>query len=1115
MACSRLTLLALLALLATAVFGQGVTGSITGLVTDPSAAVVVAAKVSAKNTATGVTSVTETNSAGLFNVPSLTAGPYEVKVESPGFKGHVEANLVLDAARALRVDVSLQVGSVGESVTVQADAPLLQPESSTVSNQVNKTMLNALPFQLTGALRDPTSFVRLTPGATGGAFGANITGGRAFASEVLVDGAPVAYNAATNSPDQAHPSYDTIAEFKVEAVVPPAEYGRTSSGVVTMITQSGGNDVHGNMTLLLRNNVLDSRRYNARIPDVTRQAEYAGSIGGPLIIPKLYNGKNRTFYFGNYTGFQRINVPQGVTTTVATEAMRQGDFSDPRINPIFDPQTAAGSGSRTQFPGNRIPASRFGSFAKSIQNVIPASNVAGQLSGNFIGVGPATQPSDSFLVKIDHQISDKNKFSGNVRYQNPRRTHSRGPLPRVSDGFVDNPQSRNVVLSDDYFIRPNVSNRIQAGYTRFGNPTASSADIGLKVPGAFSGGFPAVTFDGQGFGAIANTDFRYEGDDNYNLQDSVIWTRGKHNIKFGARLDWFHFNFRPLGNEMGTYNFSQFATSQPNVGNTGHSYASFLLGGVNSASLSKGIPYGLRSRYFGTYIQDDWKITKRLTLNYGVRWELQNPWYEVVGRTSQLDITVPNPGAGNRLGAVVFGDKNKRGFQTTYLGGFGPRFGLAYQLTPKTIIRSGYGMFYAPIIGNNLSFQGYAAAIGISTQDGGITPVFNIDQGWPAGIVNPPPFLNPTVANNQNTSTSLTCAGCSGRLPRTSQWQLNVQRTVKDILFEGSYVGTVAHGITNNAQVRLNQVNPQNLSLGNLLRSNINAAEVRVAGYTPPYAGFNGTLSQALRAYPQYQDIATFNAPAGNSTYHAFLFKAEKRFANGLQFLVAYSASKTITDVAFDANGTLAAPQDQFNRRAEKSIANTDRPQRLVLSYFYELPFGAGKAWLKSGPMSKVFGGWGVASIHEYQAAAPLRITVPNGLPIFNGHLRPNRVADVPIRTGPGRGDFQPLNGLTGQAGDVLLNRAAFSTPTAFTFGNLGVYLPNVRAFGTRNEDISVMKKVRFLEKRAVEFRGDFFNAFNRRNLSGPITDLTNPNFGRITGQGNPRTIQLGFRLDF
>jgi hypothetical protein len=531
--------------------------------------------------------------------------------------------------------------------------------------------------------------------------------------------------------------------------------------------------------------------------------------------------------------------------------------------------------------------------------------------------------------------------------------------------------------------------------------------------------------------------------------------------------------------------------------------------------MSKGFPYGLRSRYFGTFIQDDWKVTRKLTMNCGLRWEFQNPWYEVVGRTSLMDPTVPNPGAGNRLGALVFGDKNRRGFQETYLGGFGPRIGLAYQILDKTVLRAGYGMFYAPIIGNNLNFQGYTSAIGIASTDGGLSPVFNIDQGWPAALVRLPPFLDPTFANNSNTATALTCAGCSGRLPRTSQWQMNVQRTIKDILFEASYVGTVAHGITNNAQVQLNQLHPDTLGLGNLLRANINSAEVRAAGFSPPYAGFNGTLAQALRAFPQYQGITTYNAPVGNSTYHAFLFKAEKRFSNGLQFLVSYSASKTLTDVAFDANGVLAAPQDQFNRRAEKALANTDRPQRLVLSYLYELPVGPGKRFLNKGTAGKVLGGWAVASIHEYQAAAPLRITVPNGLPIFNGHLRPNRVGDGEIRTGPGRGDFQPLNSLSGQTGDVLLDRNTFAVPGPFTFGNLGVFLPDVRAFGTRNEDISVLKRFVLRETKRVEFRGDFFNAFNRRNLSGPVTDLTNPNFGKITGQGNPRTIQLGFRVDF
>ena len=270
-----------------------------------------------------------------------------------------------------------------------------------------------------------------------------------------------------------------------------------------------------------------------------------------------------------------------------------------------------------------------------------------------------------------------------------------------------------------------------------------------------------------------------------------------------------------------------------------------------------------------------------------------------------------------------------------------------------------------------------------------------------------------------------------------------------------------------------------------------------------------------MRPFPQYQGITTYQTATGNSTYHAFLFKSEKRFSNGLQFLAAYTNSKTLTDVAFDANGQLAAPQNQYNRRAEKSLANTDIPQRLVLSYVYELPWGRGKRLLSHGALSQVLGGWTFSGIHTYQSGGVLRITTPNNLPIFNGQLRPNRLSGVPILIGPGRGEFQPRNALSGQAGDLMLNRSAFAVPDSFTFGNLGVYLPDVRAFGSRTEDLSLAKRFYFMERRSIEFRADFFNAFNRRNLSGPVTDLSNANFGRITGQGSPRSVEWGARIDF
>lgn len=1115
----RLVLLILFTLLfSVAAFSQGVTGAITGVVMDPQQAAVAGAKVTVTSVQTGSVNTTETNSSGVYNVPSLRVGTYEIRVEAAGFKTYVQQNVAIEVARVVRLDPVLEIGAVGDSVTVQAGAELLQTETSSISTQVSKKMLDDLPFALTGASRDPTNFIRLTPGATGGAFGANIAGGRAFASEVLVDGVPIAYNAATNSPDTDHPSYDSIAEFRVEAVIPPAEYGRTSGGVVTMVTRSGTNELHGDVLTLLRNNIFDARKYNARIADITRQAEFAGSAGGPLSIPKIYNGKNRTFFFGTYTGFRRVNVPQGVTGTVGTNRQRNGDFSE-ISQPIYDPLTADANGVRQQFPGNIIPANRISNFAKAINAVIPGPNAPG-LSNNFLGGTPATQNEDHVLIKIDHQISDKNKFSGNVRYENNRRTFSRGPLPQASDGFKDAPNSRNVVLSDDYIIRPNLINRVQAGYVRFQNPTASSQNIGLRVPGAFSAGFPAVTFSSGGYTPIANTDFRFEGDDNYDLQDSVSFTKGKHNFKFGARIDQFRFNFVPLGNEAGTFGFSPFATSQPGVNSTGNAYASFLLGLVDSASVSKGTPYNLRSNYAGFYAQDDWKATQKLTVNYGLRWEYQNPWYEAAGRLSQFDATVPNPGAGGRLGAVVFagdgpGRRGGKRFQQTYLGAVGPRLGLAYQMSATTVVRAGYAITYAPIIGNNVNLQGFNTSVNISSQNGGLTPILNIDQGFPPGLVQPPPFILPTVANNQSTATSQDNRGGSGRLAQTQQWQLNVQQTFKSILFETSYVGTVGHHIGNNSLVQINQLDPRYLSLGSLLTRNISDPAVQTAGFLAPYAGFNGTLAQSLRPYPQYQGLTTQDSPTGNSTYHALLFKSQKRFSSGLQYLVSYAFSKTLTDIAFDSNGSLAAPQDQFNRRQQKTIAPTDVPQRLVISYSYEMPWGKGKRFLNSGIAGRVFGGFSVAGIHTYQSGTPVRLTIPNNLPIFGGQLRPNLVQGVPILIGPGRGGFQPLNSLSGQRGDLYLNKDAFATPAPFTLGNLGYALPNVRAFGSAGEDLSLVKKTYFAETRSFEFRADAFNAFNRRNLNGLVADLSNPNFGRYTGQGGARVVQLGFRLDF
>ncbi|MBI3682764.1 MAG: TonB-dependent receptor [Acidobacteria bacterium] len=886
-----------------------------------------------------------------------------------------------------------------------------------------------------------------------------------------------------------------------------------------MVTsRSGANDPHGNLFLLLRNNVLDARRYNASIADLTRQGEFGGALGGPVILPKIYNGRNRTFFFFifffNYTGFRRENGVQGRLATLATERMRDGDFSEVTQR-IFDLLSAGPGQPRQQFPGNRIPASRFSAFAKAIHAVLPLPNLPG-IANNYTSGLPSLNNINTYYARLDHAWNPNHRMSFAVRPRLEDRDNN-GVLPNFIDRTYQPLYTVNATISDDLVLKPNLVNHLQVGYTRFFAEVSRSLSIGVKVPGAFESGFPGVRFAGQGFAAIGQGDDRFNTANNYNLAEALSWTGGRHNFKFGLRFDLFQHTLFTVGFREGQYTFSQFATSQPQAAGTGHSAASFMLGLVNNASMALGVPLGYRSRYYGFYAQDDWKLTNRLTLNYGLRYEFQTPFSEVAGRISQMDRAVPNPEASGLRGALVFGGDGsgrtgRKTFYQTYLAGLGPRFGLAYKLASNTVLRAGYGMFYSDLIGFDLDSQGFSSNVSVASQDGGLTPAFQIDQGWPAGLVRLPPFIDPAGANGQAASTSDTRRGQAARLPRTSQWQFGVQQNIRSVLVEMSYAGTVAHGITNNALERVNQLHPSYLSLGPLLTRNITDAAVAAAGFRAPYPGFRGTLAQSLRAFPQYQDITTVDSATGNSTYHALFVKSEKRFSHGLQFLISYAFAKNLTDVTF-MSGNLAPPQDQFNRRAEKSISDVDVPQRLAISYVYELPAGRGKPWLSGGLAAALAGEWSVAGIHSFESGGPVRVTTPNGLPLFGGHLRPNRVGGVLIRTAADRANFRPFNSLSGEQGDFYLNREAFAAPAAFTPGNLGLMLPDVRSFGSVTEDFSLFRRFRLLERWSAEVRADFFNAFNRRNLAEPVADLSNPSFGRILSQGSARIIQLGLRV--
>lgn len=1102
-------------------WGQGAMGSVTGLVIDPTGATVAEAALTLRNQNTREEMRTKTTENGAFNFPSVKIGIYDLEVEKSGFKKYVAEGLRVEAAVATRINVRLDVGAVSESISVRAEPPLLQTETSSAGTVVNRSLLDKVPFQLTGTNRDVTSFIRLAPGVAGGAnnFSLNITGGRQHATEVLVDGVTNIYRGAFGSPFSVRPSMTSVSEFRVETAVPPAEYGRTSSGVVIITTRSGTNQFHGGAEFLLRNNVFDARRYNAVRADVTRQGEGALSLGGPVLLPKLYNGKNRTFFFTDFTVFRRINEPQGVVRTVGTAAMRGGDFSGVAQR-IYDPASATNAQQRTPFPENQIPSSRISAFARALLNVIPAPNLP-TAADNFTGSQRNIEKMTVFLLKLDHSFNERHRTTLIGRPSWNVRDNYNGPWGRARlEGFYDKPYAPHINMSYDWIAGPRLLNRLTVGYTNWFSLFLQTPKIDYQVPNSFGPGFPVLLFTGQGLSRIGENVDRTVGSNLIHVQDALSYSKGRHNFKFGLRYDWLEDNTETLGNRNGTYTFSPVTTSLPGAANTGHAFASFLLGAPSNAAMQFGFPLLGRSTAWGFYAQDDWKATSRLTLNYGLRYEIQQPWYERDGNSSNLDLTLPNAAAGGLPGAYVYGGvgpgrTGRKKFVNNYYEAFGPRFGLAYRLGGTTVFRAGAGIFYAPRRGVAVITDGFSSNPSVASLDGGLSPAFFLDTGWPQGVAVRPPFIDPVRLNGRAVSfVNPDSQRGSGRLPRTYQMQVSIQQRLGAGVLEVGWVSTQARHIPGTTLENLNQVDPRYLALGALLTRNINDPQVAAQGFRAPFPGFSGTLAQALRPFPQYQAITYVDSPAGNTNYHGLLVKYEQRFSKGIALLISYTFSKNITDIEQVSGGT-AQLQNAFDRRAERAVANIDVPHRWISSLAWDLPLGKGQRWLNRGLASHLLGGFSVAAILNYESGVPLRITIPNNLPLFGGQLRPNLVGGVSPFVANSHGTFRPFNSLSGERGDVQLNSAAFVAPPPFSFGNLAPFLPTVRSFGYSNEDLSLSKRFELREQHNLELRTDWFNAPNRRQLSAPVTDLTSPNFGRITSQKSARVIQFGIRYWF
>ncbi|MCI0723106.1 MAG: TonB-dependent receptor [Acidobacteria bacterium] len=1123
-----------------AAFGQSTTGQITGRITDPSGAVVQTAKVNVTNVSTGIKRESSSNEEGYYTVPLLQPGDYRIDVQQPGFKAVSRSGIKVNVDQVLRIDFIMEVGEVTETIDVTSSPPQLQSGSSDIGTTVDAATILDLPLAVGGTVRNPLEFIKLVPGFSGTINndpGSNSTvfkfnGGQENATDVLVDGATIQLVSPSIQMNYGV-SVEGVQEFKVQTNNFGAEYGRTSAGIVNLILKSGTNRFHGTGYNFLRNRVLDANswfnnRSGTRRP-IDTQNDFGFLVSGPVL-------KDRTFFMFDYEGF-RFNTGGASLRTYPTDAQKAGNFS--ALLPgtvIYDPATC-NPGPCQPFPGNIIPASRISSVSRNVLGFLPQTSTA--LANNVVETSQGFTKADLWTLKIDHQLTTKQKIAGSMSVADTEKGNTSN-LGDISGGSLPQ-RTRYFRFSHDYVLSPALLNHFNYGFSRrfrqeLSNGLFQDYPRRLGLNGVAQTTFPCIRWVGfgEGINNCGDSDF---ADNTYQLNDNLSWIKGRHTLKFGFEVRQQQFNTRRLTETSGRFQFDAPQTSNGMSG--GHSFASFLLGQVSRGDLNLGRSQGIRFGYYAGFAQDDFKVTPKLTLNYGFRYELPVPASEAHDRFSVVDPSLPNPGAGNLLGAYTFfgegpGRNGRKRPQDTYKKSYGPRFGFAYEWTPDTVIRGGYGIYYSALKEGSFADNdslGFFGQAGFSSP-GGVAPAFNWDGGFPQNFPHPP-FIDPTVGNGGSNNIIIVPRD-TGRPGLIQNWNLNIQRQLgKDLLLDVAYVGSKGDHLVSLLRIP-NQLNPILQSKGACLSVNINqqSADPACAGQAlvaKPYPSFSGTVAQALRPFPQYgnfnQESNSFSPERGGSfTYHAMQLKLEKRFSQGLTFLASYTVSKNITNADSEAPGGAGflgnnafIAQNSFDPKSEKGLSQLDTPQSLVFSYTYELPVGPGKAYgNKSGAAGKLLQGWRIGAVHTYRSGIPTAAfacgvnTGVFALDQFTGCIRANV---VPGANQQGwSGNFDPTT-------DRFFNPAAFSVPANFTFGNAPRSL-NLRSFPTLNEDFTIGKRTQITEDVHLDFRTEFFNVFNRHIFNAPGVfaggNRNDPaSFGVVNSSSGPRIIQFGLKLNF
>jgi hypothetical protein len=1100
-------------------------GTILGRVTDPTDAVIAGATVMVTNSDTGIKSTTTTNEAGNYVVRGLAFGRYEITCEARGFRKFVGKDTPVDIAQTVTLDIVLQLGAVEQAVEVSGAAPLVESSTSDLGTVVDQKQVADLPLFVNGNMRNPESFVLLAPGVTGDTSNTEVNGSQDRAKEVLVDGAQ-ATGPESGGTMFTYPPVEAIGEFKLLAANFSAEYGKTGGGFEIFTTKSGTNQYHGGAFEYLRNDKFDARGFISTVTPVNRQNEFGVDFGGPVRLPK-YNGKNRTFFYFVYDGFRYRAGATNTLLTLPNAAQRTGDFSGltkgGQALAIYDPYSTrpdgAGGFTRDIFPGARIPQTRFSKVSAATLALLPAANNS-NATFNYTQAGANSFDRNVVTVKGDHAFSDRSRASLFFYESNESSIAAAIIAGALSPALNQQRPARWARFNHDYQFTPTLLNNFRVGYTRepqkWFRVTSDQGYLqkiglaGVNPPGDIA---PRVQFsDTYNNWADETKNKGVQVNNTLQFGDTASMFRGNHNLKFGADMRWQQTNGADSAGQQGVFSFSPNETAFPTAAGraaSGNAFASFILGAVDNSSYNGlYVVPGLRYQYKALFAQDDWKVSRKLTLNIGLRWDLFTPRHEHNTNISGFDPTVPNPGAGGLLGAIKFlgngpgRDNSRSSFADTYYKAFGPRLGFAYQLGPHTVVRGGYGLSYgqgnanAGLRDSQKFIYGFNAAPSYASTDAGVTPAFNWDSGFPTNWPHPP-FIDPTVQNGTNVA--MVGRG-DGRPPDFQNYQISVQQELAGKMsVEAAYVGVKGTHL-GSGLMSINQVDPRYLALGSLLTQSVTSAAAQAAGIRAPYPGFTGSVAQALRPYPQFLSIVNNSNPNGNSTYNALQLKLTKRLSHGLTVQGAYTWAKTLTDGNIAAGGGPSG-QDFYNRRLEKSLSSNDVPQIFAAAYTYELPSGK----LHNGVARAILGGWQLSGIQSYMAGKPVQLTATNTLPIFNGTLRPNVIAGTPMTLD----HPDPI-------ANPWFNKVAFSAPASNTFGSAARSYTELRAPNFCQENFGLARQFRIGEKATFMIRGEFFNAFNRVVFGAPAANISASTFGKVSSQANaPRQGQVSARIDF